>query len=163
MPERQLLLAWLNDAYAMEEALIPILQNHAKDVRDHPDVRARIEQHITETRRHAELVRACIEQMGEKPSVGKSAVGKLLGAMVAPSTGPFKDELIKNAISDFAAEHFEIASYTALRAAAQEVGNDQVIRTCEEILADEQAMARWLEGNLPNTVQEALRTAQVAR
>jgi ferritin-like metal-binding protein YciE len=163
MPERQLLLAWLNDAYAMEEALIPILENHAKDTRDHPQVRARIEQHLTETRQHADLVKGCIEQMGEKPSAGKSAVGKLLGTLVAPSTGPFRDELIKNAIADFAAEHFEIASYTALRAAAQEVGNDHIIRTCEQILADEQAMARWLEGNLPNTVHETLRTAEVAR
>ena len=70
---------------------------------------------------------------------------------------------IINRIADFAAEHFEIASYTALRAAAQEVGNDYIIRTCEQILADEQAMARWLEGNLPTTVQETLRTAEVAR
>jgi ferritin-like metal-binding protein YciE len=159
----QLLLAWLNDAFAMEEALIPILQNHAKDARDHPQMQAGIENHIEETRRHAELVKACMEELGEKPSSGKSVIGQLIGNMMAPSTGPFKDELIKNAISDFATEHFEIACYSALLAAANEVGNGQLALACEQILDDERAMARLIEDHLPKGVQEILRTAEVSQ
>ena len=53
----ELLVAWLNDAYAMEQALVPVLENHAKDAKDDPTARARIELHAEQTRRHAELVK----------------------------------------------------------------------------------------------------------
>ena len=39
----ELLVAWLNDAYAMEQALVPALENHAKDAKDNVAARARIE------------------------------------------------------------------------------------------------------------------------
>lgn len=35
MSHKELLVAWLNDAYAMEKGLVPILENHAKDAENH--------------------------------------------------------------------------------------------------------------------------------
>jgi ferritin-like metal-binding protein YciE len=40
MKGKETLIAWLNDAYAMEQALIPVLENHAEDAKDFPDVAA---------------------------------------------------------------------------------------------------------------------------
>ena len=57
MAHKELLITWLNDVYRVETALIPILENHAKDAKNHPDIQARNQQHIEETRRHAEGVR----------------------------------------------------------------------------------------------------------
>jgi ferritin-like metal-binding protein YciE len=51
----------------MEQAQIPVLENHAKDAADFPEFRARDERHLEETRRHAELVRGCLERLGERP------------------------------------------------------------------------------------------------
>lgn len=40
---REMLIAWLNDAHTTEQALVPILENHARDAREHPDIQARDE------------------------------------------------------------------------------------------------------------------------
>lgn len=161
MDDKQLVVSWLNDAYAMENALIPILENHAKDAKEHPKVQSRIQQHLEATRRHAEKVQKCIEDFGESPSTTKSTVGKIFGTVQSVSTAGASDQLVKNGIADFAAEHFEIASYKALIAAAEQFGHSNVSQVCQEILRDEEDMARWLEQELPQAVrsysQEAAR------
>jgi ferritin-like metal-binding protein YciE len=155
--DREVLVAWLNDAYAMEKAQIPVLENHAKDAREFPSIRLRGEQHVEETRRHAELVGDCIERLGESPSATKSALGTMIGNVQSVTTGAFRDELVKNFLMDFAAENLEIASYNAIITAARDLGEDYVARTCEQILRDEQEMAGWLQENLPTAVRETLR------
>jgi ferritin-like metal-binding protein YciE len=155
-PEERQLLAWLNDAYAMEKAQVPILENHANDARRHPDVRERDLQHLEETKQHAKDVRRCIEHLGEKPSVTKKMIGRITGAMESVSTEPFQDEIMKNFLMDYAAEHFEIACYRSLIAAAHEAGHPKIARVCEEILEEEQDMADWLQDHLPVAVQITL-------
>ena len=83
-------------------------------------------------------------------------MASLFGQMQALSTGPAKDELVKNALADFAAENFEVASYTALILAAQELGDQQTAGVCQQILQEDQAMADWLEQNLPTLVQQSM-------
>lgn len=155
--DREVLIAWLNDAHAMEQAQIPVLQNHAKDADAFPEIRARDEQHIEETGRHADLVRGCLERLGESPSATKSALGTMMGNAQSVMTGPFRDELVKNFLMDYAAENLEIASYNAIITAARDMGEEDIARTCEQILRDEEAMAGWLEENLPTAVRGALR------
>lgn len=58
------------------------------------------------------------------------------------------------------AENFEIASYKALIAAAQQVGANDVVQVCERILRDEEDMARFLEQNLPMVVHQAMSRQQ---
>jgi ferritin-like metal-binding protein YciE len=163
MSANELLLAWLKDAHAMEEALIPILDNHANDARDHPQIQARIRQHLDETRRHADLVRGCIERLGGKPSTAKTLIGKLAGSIGGLGTGAFGDELVKDFLADFAAENFEIASYEALIVAARDLGDEETARTCEQILPDEQAMAGAIAESLPAVVRDTLHSQPVGR
>ena len=159
MTQKELLIAWLNDAYALEKALVPVLENHAKDAKDHPKIQARDEEHLEETRRHAELVKGCLERLGETPSTAKQVLGTLFGAMQAPATGMYRDEIVKNFLTDFAAENFEIASYEALVHAAEEMGEMEIAATCRGILEDERRMASWLLENLPDVVREQCRQA----
>src|SRR5690606_25559107 len=80
MPEqRKQLIAWLRDAHAMELSLVKVLENHAKDASDFPEVRERDLQHLDETRRHAELVEQCLEILGDHPSSAKGVMGKAMG------------------------------------------------------------------------------------
>jgi ferritin-like metal-binding protein YciE len=153
---RETLIGWLNDAYAMEKGLVQVLENHANDVKDRPEMYRRIAQHLEQTKMHAERVRDCVERLGGSTSSVKTAMGAVSGFFQGRSTGASPDELVKNALSDYAAEHFEIASYRALIAAARALGENQVVQVCESILRDEEEMARWLEQNLPNVVQEYL-------
>jgi ferritin-like metal-binding protein YciE len=153
---RETLIGWLNDAYAMEKGLVQVLENHADDVKDRPEMYRKIAQHLEQTKMHAERVRECVERLGGSVSTVKTAMGAVSGFFQGRSTGASPDELVKNALSDYAAEHFEIASYRALITAARLLGENQVVQVCEAILRDEQDMANWLEQSLPNVVQEYL-------
>jgi ferritin-like metal-binding protein YciE len=150
------LITWLNSAYAMEQSLAKVLENHVKDAKDFPEIHARDEQHLEETRRHAERVKECLEILGEKPSTMKSAMGNVMGMVQGASTGVFRDEIMKNFLADYASEHFEIACYQSLVTAAEELDQPEIARICDEILAEEQAMAEWIEERIPEMTRMTL-------
>jgi len=150
------IVAWLNDAHAMEKALVKILEHQVKDAEQYPDVQAMLQQHLEQTRRHAEIVEGCVERLGGSTSSIKSGFASLFGQMQALSTGPAEDEMVKNALADYAAENFEVASYTALVTAAEQIGDMQTATACRQILQEDQAMATWLAQNLPVVVQSTL-------
>lgn len=162
MSPKEQLTTWLNSAYAMEKSLIQVLENHAGDAKDLPEVRQRDEQHLEETKRHAELVARCLEVLGEKPSAMKSAMGNVMGTVQGASSGMHRDELVKNFLSDYAAEHFEIACYRSLIAAAETLDQPEIARLCTEILHDEERMAAWLEERIPEITQMHLQQVAVA-
>jgi ferritin-like metal-binding protein YciE len=157
MADKQLLVSWLNDAYAMETALVPILENHAKDAKAHPTIEARDREHAEQTRIQAERIRECLERLGEKPSKVKTALGSLFGMLQAPATGMFGDEIVKNFLMDYATEHFEIACYEALITACEQLGEGEIAAVCRENLREEQEMADWIKDYLPSVVSEYCR------
>jgi ferritin-like metal-binding protein YciE len=154
--QKETLLSWLNDAYSMEKGQVQVLENHVKDAEGHPDVHNKLAQHLELTRRHADLVEQCIARLGGSTSSIKTAMGTVAGFFHGRSTGAAPDEMVKNALSDYAAEHFEIACYRALITGARAIGATEVVQVCEQILRDEEDMARWLESRLPMTVQQYL-------
>ncbi len=155
---KDFVIKWLNDAYGMETALIQVLENHAKDAEGHPQVRNGIQEHIETTRRHADRVKECIQHLGGDASSLKAGTAKISGTLQGMSTGVAEDELVKNAISDYSAEQFEIASYRSLIAAAEELGDQETVRACQENLREDEEMAQWLEQQLPAVTQEFLRS-----
>jgi ferritin-like metal-binding protein YciE len=158
MAHQDFVIKWLNDAYAMENGLVQVLENHAKDAEGHPQVQGRIQEHIEETRRHAERVQESIQRLGGDTSTLKTTMANVGGALQGMSTGPAEDELVKNAIADYAAEQFEVASYRALIAAAEELGDQETARACQENLREDEEMARWIEQQLPTVAQGFLRS-----
>jgi ferritin-like metal-binding protein YciE len=156
MAHRDTLIAWLNDAHAMETQLLPVLRNHAKDAAENPASQRRIEQHVRETEQHAERISQAVGRLGTTTSMIKSGLASVMGAVQSVSTGIFSDELVKNALTDFAAEQFEVAAYKALIAAAEDMGETEVARLCRENLREDEEMARWLDQQLPITVRQTL-------
>lgn len=154
-PNEQL-LSWLNDAYSMEQSITQVLENHVKDAKSNPRLQQRLEQHLDETKNHAQLVKGLIEGLGGNISTIKSGMAGMMGRMQGMSTGMAGDELVKDSLSDFSTEQFEIASYKALIAAAQQLNAPNVVQTCQRIIQDEESMARFLEQSLPIVVQETL-------
>jgi ferritin-like metal-binding protein YciE len=65
------------------------------------------------------------------------------------STALARDELVKNALHDYATEYFEMASYKSLIAAAQDIGDQETVNVCQQILQDEESMAAFLDQQLP--------------
>lgn len=148
------LVAWLDDAYAMESGLIPILQNHAVHFDDTamPEAAARLREHVSETRRHVERLEQCLRTLDATPSRVKSTLSSVMGSVEGASTAIFQDELVKDVLADYAAEQFEVGCYTALITAAIEQGFPDIARLLEENLKDDQAMATWLLRQVPPVV-----------
>jgi ferritin-like metal-binding protein YciE len=150
------LLDWLRDAHAMEQQAETMLKGQASRIEHYPVLKARIEEHIQETIGQRELLEGCIKRLGGSPSTIKDVMGKMaafgqaLGGMTA------SDEIVKGAMAGYVFEHFEIASYTALIAAAKTAGDPETARVCEDILVQEEAMADWLATHLPEVTEEFL-------
>lgn len=147
-------ISWLRNAHAMELGLLTMLETQASETEDHPDIQKRIKEHLRETKRHATTVEAALKRHGEDISGGKDALSQLSSAINGMLHSLPDDSLVKNAMSSYAAEHFEISSYTALIAAAEELDDEVCVSAFEGILKEEIAMANWLAKQLPDIVKE---------
>ncbi len=156
MTEQQAVLSWLKDAHAMEVGALPTLQHHADAAQNYPEVREKLLQHHEQTRRHAELIGGCLERLGTNPSALKETVGTAFGKVTGLVNLPTKDPVVKNALGDYAAEHFEIASYKSLIAGAEKAGDLSTADVCRQILQEEEEMAGWLGGHIPTMTQKFL-------
>jgi ferritin-like metal-binding protein YciE len=152
MEER--LMEWLRDAHAMEQQADTMLTSMAQRIENYPDVRAKIEQHIAETREQAKMLEQCIRRRGGDTSTVKDLAAKFV-AMGQGLSGMFVgDEIVKGAMASYTFEHMEIASYKCLIATAEAVGDAETAAVCQRILRQEQDMAEWLSENLaPVTVK----------
>lgn len=151
-------IAWLNDAHAMEEGLITVLEKQIAETEAKPAMQMKLKEHLEETRHHAELIRSCLVRHGEDPSGGKDFLAKLTAAINGMGMSMVDDAMVKNVHSSYAAEHFEIASYTVIRAAAEEFGDSETVAAVNEIMVDEEDMAAWLYDQIPLVVTEHVRT-----
>lgn len=150
------LVQWLRDAHAMEEQAIQMLTSTASRIERYPELKARLEQHAEETRRQADLIRSCLERRREGTSALKDLAGKVTATGQALSGLFTSDEVVKASMASYTFEHMEIASYQALIAAADSIGDTETKRVCEQILAEEEAMAAWLADSLPAVTRRYL-------
>lgn len=153
---RDNLVHWLRDAHAMEVGTLDNLQNLSKRIDQYPQLKARIDQHIEETRGQEQRLKELLEGMNESTSAVKEAVTKIAGNVQAIAGMVFSDEVPKNAISSYAFEHFEIANYRALITAAETAGESRAVQVLQQNLREEEAMAQWLEQHLPEVTRRYL-------
>jgi ferritin-like metal-binding protein YciE len=160
MQEKQMdmLRTWLKDAYAMEQAIVEILERQLGQFDDMPDAQMKIQQHLDLTKTQADRVRSCVERLGDDISHVKSGIANVLGAVQGMSTVMAHDKTVKDAMADYAIEHFEIASYMAIMAAAREMGHEEIAMVCEGIIREETEMADWLRQQLPMVVRQHIFT-----
>ncbi|HXR00484.1 MAG TPA: ferritin-like domain-containing protein [Pseudomonas sp.] len=143
------LLDWLRDAHAMEQQAEKMLKAQSERLEHYPDLKARIDQHIQETLGQQKLIDACLSRLGGSSSALKDITGKLMAFGQAVGGSMMSDEVVKGAMAGYVFENVEIATYTVLIAAAKVAGDQQTQAACEQILLQEQAMAKWLLEHLP--------------
>lgn len=149
-------MQWLRDAHAMEEQAEQMLTSLARRIENYPELKARVEQHLEETRSQAERLRGCIARRQGSTSALKDTMGRVLGVAQGLSGVFVGDEVVKGSLASYAFEHMEIASYRILIAAAERVGDAETKQVLEEILREEEAMAKWLEQHLLPITQQYL-------
>ena len=147
---------WLRDAHAMEKQAESMLESMAGRIDNYPDPRARIEQHVKETKRQITVLEEILDRNDISRSVIKDSMSKM--AALGQSIGGMfpSDGIVKGSISGYVFEQFEIACYTSLLAAAEKAGDTASIPAIEAILAEEREMADWLIQHIPQTTEKFL-------
>ena len=153
------LMAWLRDAHAMEHQAIEMLEKMVNRVKDYPELQAKVREHLDQTHRQADMVLKCIERRGGSTSIVKDTMGKLIGTGQALSGLFVSDEVVKGAIASCTFERYEASCYRVLAATAEEVGDHETKRVCEEILRQAEAMGDWLWQHLPQVTRQFLQKA----
>ncbi|MEL1940230.1 ferritin-like domain-containing protein [Klebsiella pneumoniae] len=132
---------WLRDAHAMEKQAESMLESMAGRIDNYPDLRARIEQHVNETKRQITVLEEILDRNEISRSVIKDSMSKM-AALGQSIGGMFPSD--------------EIACYTSLLAAAEKAGDTASIPAIEAILEEEREMADWLIKHIPQTTEQFL-------
>jgi ferritin-like metal-binding protein YciE len=146
---RKQLIDCIEDVYALESHLVEVLEDHAKDAQNVPQVRQKIEQHLRETELHRDRMEQRLNALGGSKPGMKGGVSGIMGQLLGAISGARTHELAKNACDDYASEHLEIASYNKLITIAQSVGDQETVRAAELNLRDEVNMQQWLIQHIP--------------
>jgi ferritin-like metal-binding protein YciE len=146
------LITYLEDAYALENEIVRVLEGHIKDADKHPDVQQMIQRHLDETKQHRQRMEDCLNAYGKKPSAIKGAGTSILGGLMGAMSGGRTDTLAKNARDEYVTEHMEIAAYQMLITTAAAAGDQQTVQACQLNLQDEVRMAKLLEQHMPHVV-----------
>ena len=151
---------YLADAHALEEQAIELLERSPKLAGDEA-LASTYEDHLVETRDHAELVAARLEALGGDPSSLKDAALRL-GAL---NWGGFfqahPDTPGKLAAFAYAFEHLEIGGYEQLRRVAEHAGDSETSALALRILEQEHAAAERIATHFDAAAQAALRSQNV--
>ena len=147
---------WLRDAHAMEKQAETMLEQMAKRLENYPQLQARIEQHIEETRQQQTLLETILDRHDISHSSVKDVMGKM-AAMGQAFGGIFaEDEVIKGAIAGYVFENAEVASYTSLISAATRAGDLESVPVLKQICEQELAMSDWMISHLPELTDQFL-------
>lgn len=105
---------WLRDAHAMEKQAEKMLESMASRIENYPELRSRIEQHISETKNQLSQLESILDRNNISRSVIKDSMSKM--AAFGQSIGGIfpSDEIVKGSISGYVFEQFEIACYTSI-------------------------------------------------
>jgi len=156
MNAKEEVLDWLRDAYAMERGLETTLKKISGSERHCAECRHAAAMHLQETQQHAQTIEALLKSLGTNTSTVKTGLGMMTEIAKGLGTAMSRDEQIKDLLAAYAMEHFEIACYQALIAAAETAGLPEVADACEQIIADEENMAQSISESLPLVVQDYL-------
>lgn len=161
---RDLLIAGLKDAYALETQALDMLRTQANRLNAFPELKARLQQHVTETEQQLKRLEGCLAQFNEQPSTLRDMALRLTGNLQTLFEATAEDEVIKNVFASNAFENYEIATYKGLAAMAENVGADDVADVARQSLREEEDMARFISEHIELTVRDfmAQRTAHTA-
>jgi UDP-glucose 4-epimerase len=134
------LLAYLRDVHALEGQAVKLLEAGAERV-DDEHLELAFRDHLEETERHLERIDGLLEERGAGPSLVKDTMLKAGGMNLSAFFGAQPDSTTKLAGFAFAFEHLEVAAYELLQRVAARAGDEAVIATAEEILAEERRAA----------------------
>ena len=155
---------YLNEALATERALVTTLTAHIA-MTPRGDHRSLLERHLDETRRQAAALSE--HATGPDTNVINQAVGlaeTIVGQALTLAKGPLdlirggtnlEEKQLKNAKDECATEALEIATYDAIEALAEQLGEDEIADLARRHRAEEERMLADLRALIPTLAADA--------
>jgi ferritin-like metal-binding protein YciE len=138
------LVEYIDDAYAMEQSVLRMLDSMIKTT-DDPQMKRALERHRKQTEKQAERLEECLREHGSSPSKTKEAAGMMGALMKSVIDAARDDNPGRNARDGYATEHMEIASYQLLERVARKAGDTRTAAVARENREEEEAMARSID------------------
>jgi ferritin-like metal-binding protein YciE len=156
---QQKIAQYLDEAHAMELALVRTLQTHRAMAPAGP-YRAALDRHLRETQDHADRVARRLREIGKGrgiTDIGYGIAQRLVGQVISLAKAPLdvtrgmsaEEKLLKNAKDECATEALEIATYDALEQLARQAGDEVTARLAADHRADEERMLATLRQQIP--------------
>jgi ferritin-like metal-binding protein YciE len=154
------LIRYLDDAWAVEKALVDKLRDMAEEVID-DRIRSLFEEHRAVTHQQEENLEARIRALGEEPSGGKGFFSQMMGKIgeAMHTAEDDYDKTTQDLMKGFATENFEIAMYQALESYASAIGDSETAQLARQHMQQERDAAEKI---WPLIAPTAARPAQVA-
>jgi ferritin-like metal-binding protein YciE len=158
MASERLLNQYLNEALAMERALVTTLNAHIA-MAPRGEYRRLLERHLRETRRHADALETRLDAPQNSSLIGDTIglAETLVGQLLTLAKGPLDllrghgqaEKLLKNAKDECATEALEIATYDAIEAVAADLGDSETAALAASHRDDEERMLADLRRLIP--------------
>ncbi|AIC30602.1 ferritin-related protein YciE (plasmid) [Rhizobium etli bv. mimosae str. IE4771] len=145
---RDVFVVGLRNAHAMENQALSIMKPQLKRIENYPEVAEKLDRHIRETDGQIVRLEEILDRLGEDKSTLKDMALSVAGSVAALGHAAAGDEILKNAFANFAFENYEAAAYKSLLAVAEAGGYGAATSGLQANLAEELAMAEWINGNL---------------
>lgn len=159
---KELLITGLRNAHAMENQAHEMLERQVERMGDYPELRARLQEHLAETKTQMKRLEQCLGKLDSDTSTLKDMTMSLGANIAAMGHAMASDEVLKNTFANGGLEAYEIATYKSLIKMA-ESAEPSLIGTLKQSLAEEEKMADWVEQNVERiTAQYMAREAKAA-
>ena len=154
-PLQEKVIDYLQDAHAMEDGILRVLDSMIATTRDSEALR-QLKRHHLDTQRHARMLRERLEALGAGPSLSAEAPA-VAGAWLQGLLDMVRaDKPGKNARDSYVTEQMEIATYNLLEQLALRAGDIETARVAAFIRDDEEEMARWIAARWGRFVEDTL-------
>jgi len=151
---------YLADAHSLEQQAITMLEKAPELSGDTP-LNHLYEDHLVETREHAELVKERLDALGGDNSSIKDAAMRIGATNWGAFFAGHPDTAGKLPAFTYAFEHLEIGGYEQLKRVAARTGDEQTVTMAGVILDQERTAARRIEGMFDEAVRVALEAVGV--
>lgn len=150
---------WIRDLHALEVQSGRVLRGAAARLQHYAPVRERLLLHAEETCTQEYRLRQCLSRHQADTSLVRDMAGRLMALAQTFGGAWAQDEVVRTLLALQAFKALEIGAYRCLMAAAEARGDLQTQDQCAESLAEEEAMALWLQAQVPRVACEYLQRA----
>jgi ferritin-like metal-binding protein YciE len=151
---------YLADAHAIEQQATTMLEKAPELSGDCP-LNHLYEEHLVETREHAELLKERLDALGGDPSSIKDAAMRMGALNWGGFFAGHPDTAGKLAAFTYAFEYLEIGGYEQLKRVARRAGDETTASIVDRILDQERTAAQRTEGMFDAAVTAALESVGV--